>query len=35
MEKWQEATESKYIVDIYGHGYKLPLKQLPDSIILK
>ena len=33
--KWQEATDSKYILDIVEHGYKLPLKQLPDSIILK
>ena len=33
--KRQEATDSKYILDIVKHGCKLPLKQLPDSIILK
>ena len=33
--KWQEATDSKHILNIVEHGYKLPLKQLPDSIILK
>ena len=33
--KWQEATDSKYIIDIVEHGNKLPLKQLPASIILK
>ena len=33
--KLQEATDSKYILDIAEHGYKLPLKKLPDSIILK
>ena len=35
MDKWREATNSIYIRSIIENGYKLPLKKVPDSMLLR
>ena len=30
MAKWQEATDSKYILDVVNDGYKVPFKTVPE-----
>lgn len=32
---WQRATKSRFILEVVENGYKLPLKELPNSVILK
>ena len=33
--KWSEATDSRYILDVVQNGYRLPLKAIPESAVLK
>ncbi|XP_045211850.2 uncharacterized protein LOC123563229 isoform X1 [Mercenaria mercenaria] len=33
--KWREASDSAYIMDVVEKGYKLPLKEIPPSVVLK
>jgi hypothetical protein len=33
--KWSEATDSRYILDVVQNGYRLPLKAIPESVVLK
>ena len=35
LSKWKEATDSRYILDVVEHGYKLPLKVVPEKSELK
>ena len=35
LEKWKEATDSVFIHDTVENGYKLPLKMVPERVILK
>lgn len=35
FSKWQQATNSRFILNVIQDGYRLPLKETPCSIVLK
>ena len=35
ISKWEQATHSKYILDVVQNGYKLPLKGNPTNVCLR
>ena len=35
FDKWKQATDSKYILDIVKQGYKLSLKEIPECYFEK
>lgn len=35
ISKWEQATNSKYILDVVQNGYKLPLKENPTNVCLR
>lgn len=35
LPKWQQATDSRYILDVVENGYKLPFKEIPSRVFLR
>ena len=35
LSKWKDSTDSVYICDVIEFGYRLPLKEVPDNVVLK
>ena len=35
ISKWEQATNSKYILDVVQNSYKLPLKENPTNVCLR
>ena len=35
ISKWEQATNSKYILDVVQNGYKMPLKEKPTNVCLR
>ena len=35
IEKWKQATNNRYILNVVQNGYRLPLKEFPDKVCLK